>query len=295
MSARMSTLDHFESAFRSASKDTFTWAPPIIRKILVVTDLDAEASAQLQARLEQFLAGVLAHSQAADVEPQWRLVIGQDYALVSELHRLVEDWAPDLICTYRNLHSSAWSFEFSLGEFVHVLSQATSVPILITPHPKQSNTATHAMRNTDVVMAMTDHLTGSEQLVNFAAAMTQTKGKLWLTHVEDEIAYTRLMEAISKIPQIETDIARELIRDKLLKQPTDYVEACRTVISTHRPGLEVRPLIVMGHHLSTYRQLVRDHEVDLLVMNTKDEDQLAMHGMAYPIAVEIRDIPLLLL
>lgn len=291
----MSTLDHFESAFRSASKDTFTWAPPIIRKILVVTDLDAEASTLFQARLEQFLAGMLAHSQAAGVTPQWRLIAGDDYALVSELHRLVEDWAPDLLCTYRNLHSSAWSFEFSLGEYVDVLTQATNVPILITPHPRQTKAAEHALRNTDVVMAMTDHLTGSERLVNFAAAMTQANGKLWLTHVEDELAYSRLMETISKIPQIETDLARTLIRGKLLQQPTDYVETCRAVIATQRAQLDVRPLIVMGHHLSTYKQLVHDHEVDLLVMNTKDDDQLAMHGMAYPIAVEIREIPLLLL
>ena len=30
-------------------------------------------------------------------------------------------------------------------------------------------------------------------------------------------------------------------------------------------------------------------------MNTKDDDQLAMHGLAYPLAVELRDIPLLML
>lgn len=30
-------------------------------------------------------------------------------------------------------------------------------------------------------------------------------------------------------------------------------------------------------------------------MNTKDEDQLAMHGLAYPLAVELREIPLLML
>ncbi len=34
----------------------------------------------------------------------------------------------------------------------------------------------------------------------------------------------------------------------------------------------------------------------LLKKNTsKDEDQQAMHGLAYPIAVEFRDIPLLML
>ncbi|WP_146155637.1 hypothetical protein [Enhygromyxa salina] len=291
----MSTLDHFESAFRSASKDSFTWAPPLIRKILVVTDLDAPGSAEFEAQIEPLLTGVLAHTVAAGVSPERRVVNGSDYTRVDELHQLVQDWGPDLLCTYRNLHSSAWSFKFSLGEFIDVLTQATSVPVLITPHPQQAQTAAHALRNTDVVMAMTDHLTGSERLVNFAAAVTQPEGKLWLSHVEPEIAYERILDAIAKIPQINTDTARNLIRDKLLQQPTDYVEACRQVIAEHRPALEVKPLVVMGHHLETYRQLIRDHEVDLLVMNTKDEDQLAMHGMAYPIAVEIREIPLLLL
>ena len=34
---------------------------------------------------------------------------------------------------------------------------------------------------------------------------------------------------------------------------------------------------------------------DLLVMNTKDDEQMAMHGLAYPLAIEVRSIPLLLL
>ena len=38
-----------------------------------------------------------------------------------------------------------------------------------------------------------------------------------------------------------------------------------------------------------------EDEVDLLVLNTKDDDQLAMHGLAYPLAIELREIPLLLL
>ena len=294
MAAAMTILDHFESAFRSASKDTFEWSPPILRKILVVTDLDADGAAAFEARVGPLLASVRAQGRG-ETTPA-RLVRGDEYASVSELLALVEGWGPDLICTYRQLHSSAATFEYSLGEYIHVLTQATSVPVLLAPNPKQrQKTADHALVNTDVVMAMTDHLTGSERLVNFAAAVTQDAGKLWLSHVEDELAYDRIMDAIGKIPQIETDVARELIRDKLLQQPTDYVEACRAVIAKHRPELEVKALVTMGHHLSTYRQLIRDHEVDLLVMNTKDEDQLAMHGMAYPIAVEIREVPLLLL
>ena len=51
----------------------------------------------------------------------------------------------------------------------------------------------------------------------------------------------------------------------------------------------------MGHRLSEYRRLIEAHAVDLLIMNTKDDDQLAMHGMVYPLTVCLRDIPLLML
>jgi hypothetical protein len=41
--------------------------------------------------------------------------------------------------------------------------------------------------------------------------------------------------------------------------------------------------------------LITQHHIDLLVFNTKDDDQLAMHGLAYPLAIELRQIPLLML
>ena len=52
---------------------------------------------------------------------------------------------------------------------------------------------------------------------------------------------------------------------------------------------------MFGHHLAEYKRLIEQQEVDLLVLNTKDENQLAMHGMAYALAVELRQIPLLML
>ena len=51
----------------------------------------------------------------------------------------------------------------------------------------------------------------------------------------------------------------------------------------------------MGRRIEEYTRLIEEHEVDLLVMHVKDEDQLAMHGLSYPLAVELRQIPLLML
>ena len=57
----------------------------------------------------------------------------------------------------------------------------------------------------------------------------------------------------------------------------------------------IEDIIDFGHHISEYKKLILDHKIDLLIMNAKDEDQLAMHGMVYPLAIESRQIPLLML
>ena len=59
--------------------------------------------------------------------------------------------------------------------------------------------------------------------------------------------------------------------------------------------MSVQPVITQGHRLATFRRLVQEHEIDLLVLHTKDKEQQAMHGMAYSLAVELRHVGLLLL
>ncbi|MFP6649348.1 MAG: hypothetical protein VB817_07795, partial [Pirellulaceae bacterium] len=116
---------------------------------------------------------------------------------------------------------------------------------------------------------------------------------------------------------------------QLLKEPADYILSCQQALEQrpdhsirgqqHTKGsqaleraetgvpdgkqggkppartLQVESVIMLGHLLEDYKRLIARHEIDLLVLNTKDEDQLAMHGLAYPLAIEMREIPLLLL
>jgi hypothetical protein len=166
---------------------------------------------------------------------------------------------------------------------------------MLLPHPEAERSAKHAMENTDRVMAIADHLTGDHRLVNYAVRFTENGGTLWLTHVEDEATFGLYMEVISKIPTIDTDDAREAVREQLLKEPHDYIDGCVEVLRKAGTRLRVEHLVVFGHHLSEYKRLIEQHEVDLLVLNTKNEDQLAMHGIAYALAVELRQIPLLML
>jgi hypothetical protein len=144
-------------------------------------------------------------------------------------------------------------------------------------------------------MAISDHLTDDHRLVNHALRFTENGGTLWLTHVEDKATLGRYMEVISKIPTIETDDAREALREQLLKEPQDYIAGCVEVVRAAGTHVTVEGLVLFGSRLAEYKRLIEQHTVDLLVLNTKDQDQLAMHGIAYALAVELRQIPLLML
>ncbi len=286
----MTGVDQFESMFRSASREVLRHERVKIDSVLVVTDRDEEQARLFGDQIRQFLRVV-----SADEKVHWRDVNGAEFQTAGELLAIVESAAPDIICTYRNLHSSAWRWPYSLGAHVDLLTQHTDVPVMLLPHPEAERSAKHVMENSDRVMAIADHMTGDHRLVNYAVRFTENGGTLWLTHVEDEATLGRYMEVISKIPTIDTDQARETVRERLLKEPQDYIDNCVEVLQAAGTQVKVEHLVVFGHHLFEYKRLIEQHEVDLLVLNTKDENQLAMHGMAYALAVELRQIPILML
>lgn len=286
----MTNVDQFESMFRSASREVFRYERVDIESVLVVADRGREEAGAFGNKIRDFLTVI-----SAEKNIRWRDVSGSEFQTAGELLALIEAAAPDLICTYRNLHSGAWRWPYSLGTHVDLLTQHTHVPVMLLPHPEAERSAEHALKNTNAVMAITDHLTGDDRLVNYALRFAESGGTVWLTHVEDDATFGRYIEAISKIPTIDTDEARTALREQLLKQPRDYIVGCVDVLRAAGTHVTVEGLAMFGHHLSEYKRLIKQHAVDLLVLNTKNEDQLAMHGMAYALAVELRQIPLLML
>lgn len=285
----MTKVDLFESVFRSADKPAFERAPVSVARAMLVTDLGADDSAALLARAREFLAAI------DGVSTQWSMVGDGDFASVGDLLERVEALKPELIVTYRHLQSNAWQWPFSLGEYLDVLTQATQVPVVVLPHPDASHALPHSVRDTDNVMAITDHLAGDSEIINFALDFTGAGGTCWLTHVESGPAFERMMDVISKIPEIDTETARQEIADRLLREPRDFIDRAREAIEAERNDVRIEAVTVMGRRLDEYRHLIETHAIDLLVLHTKDADQLAMHGMAYPLAVEMRQIPLLML
>lgn len=281
-------VDQFESVFRSADKEPYQYERIDPDRILVVTDLAGDPAAAFMAAARRLLATL-------GDGPNWSTLGNDDYTGVESLLAKVRAAEPDLIVTYRCLRSDSWKWPYTLGEHLDVLTQIIECPVVVAPHPEAGRASAHAMENTDSVMAITDHLTGDHRLINFAARLTQARGTLFLAHIEDERAFEHAINTISKIDSIETDPAREAIQHQLLKEPADYIKSCRAVLKEHDLSISLDAHVGMGYRIAEYRRLITEHEVDLLVMNTRDDDQLAMHGLAYPLAIGLRETPLLLL
>lgn len=286
----MTNVDQFESAFRAAAKPVFHHRGLELERVLVVTDLDPAEANAFGERVRSFLT----HASGAD-EATYNTIAGVEARSTGALLQLIEDASPSLVCAYRNLYSDGWRWPHSLGEALDLLTQTTEAPVLVLPHPKAGREAEHALQNTNRVMAVTDHLAGDDRLVNWAVAMTQPGGRLILSHVEDSRVFERYTDVIGKIPSIDTDNAKARIEAQLLKEPRDYIDSVREQLAADKVEIEVESVVMLGHQLSDYRRLIDEHEIDMLVLNTRDAEQLAMHGLAYPIAVEMRNIPLLML
>jgi nucleotide-binding universal stress UspA family protein len=284
----MTKVDQFESVFRAAAKTPFLYEPVDVASVLVVSDQSEPEAVAFSERVRSFLS-VLDRGENI----RWSAAHGGQFDDVPQLLDLVEEERPGLICTYRHLHSESWRWPYTLGEYIDVLTQATSTPVLVLPHPRRP--PGRAIEDTDVVVAMTDKLVGDDRLVNWAARFTDEGGRLVLSNVEDDTTFERFMEVVGRIPSIDTDDARARIQERLGRDAEDYIGSCAQALSRAGLPFSVEEVVARGRHLSEYRRIVEDHDADLLVMNTKDEDQLAMHGLAYPLAIEVRSIPLLLL
>lgn len=284
----MTNIDQFESVFRSADKPVFELQPMAFDRVLVVTDVDKEASAPFVDEAKTLLS-----ETATKHSPDWRLLPNDEFASVPELIEQIERLEPDLLCTYRNLKNPSIDFPYSLGTYLDVMTQATSVPVLVLPRPE--NETRKVPDNTDSVMVITDHLTGDDRIVSVAVNLTEPGGTVLLSHVEDERQLKKYLATISKIPSLNTATAEQSLRDQLMKEPQDYVDSVRKLLQKTEIDIQIECVVQLGNQLEDYRRLIGEHKVDLLVINTKDEDQLAMHGVAYPLTVELRSVPMLLL
>ena len=286
----MTRIDQFESVFKSADKPVFRYEPFAVGSALALTDLDGDGAESFSSLVRKYL-----DASGEEGMPPLQVVRGDEFGSIEECLKIIDRDKPELICTYRGLHSDCWRWGHSLGSYVEVLTQTVNIPVLVFPHPGSAAALSADEDDCSRVMAMTDHLAGDSRLVNAALFFTPASGTLHLSNIEDEQVFERYMAAIEKIPSVDSAAVRENLLFRILKEAQDYIQSCRAVVAEQGLEVEIIEAVDLGMHVEDYRQLVVAGEIDLLVMNTREVDQLAMHGLAYTLAVELCDIPLLLL
>ena len=286
----MTRIDQFESVFKSADKPVFRYEPFAVGSALALTDLDGDGAESFSSLVRKYL-----DASGEEGMPPLQVVRGDEFGSIEECLKIIDRDKPELICTYRGLHSDCWRWGHSLGSYVEVLTQTVNIPVLVFPHPGSAAALSADEDDCSRVMAMTDHLAGDSRLVNAALFFTPASGTLHLSNIEDEQVFERYMTAIEKIPSVDSAEVRENLLFRILKEARDYIQSCREVVAAQGIEVEISETVDLGMHVEDYRQLVVAGEIDLLVMNTREVDQLAMHGLAYTLAVELSDIPLLLL
>ena len=286
----MSTVDQFESVFKAAAKTTYMHETPSLGKVLLVTDMDESDGALYLNSVRQYFEKTLLPD-----ETNWEVLSKNEFQTVKDLLGKVEEHRPDILITYRNLRSESWRWPYSLGEHLDVLTQVTTTPVLVLPHPDRDDASEFLSKSPENVMAVSGHMCGEGTLIKYASAFTPKGGKLLLSHIEDKVTLDRYLDAIEKIPDIDSEVARETLLARLLNDAKDFSESAREGLKHAGLDISVECMAQLGSRLEDYRKLIEEGQVDLLVMHAKEDDQLAMHGMAHPLAVELRSVPVLLL
>ncbi len=286
----MSTVDQFESVFKAAAKTTYMHETPSLGKVLLVTDMEESDGALYLNSVRQYFEKTLLPD-----ETKWEVLSKNEFQTVKDLLGKVEEHRPDILITYRNLRSESWRWPYSLGEHLDVLTQVTTTPVLVLPHPDRDDASEFLSKTPENVMAVSGHMCGEGTLIKYASAFTPKGGKLLLSHIEDKVTLDRYLDAIEKIPDIDSEVARETLLARLLNDAKDFSESAREGLKQAGLDISVECMAQLGSRLEDYRKLIEEGQVDLLVMHAKEDDQLAMHGMAHPLAVELRAVPILLL
>lgn len=282
-------IDEFESIFRRAERERFAFADIPLKSVALIADGTGGTAAAERAKDD-----LLRFCPRLETVSEWRFITGDQYQNVGQLLEVLEQKQTDLIVTWRHLQEESLVPQHSLGVYLDVLTQRTSIPVLVLPGTAAAPRP-FGEEDCDRVMVVADHISGDNRLINYAVRMCRNGGNVWLCHVEDDRVFRRYLSAISRIPQIDTSEADRLLGAQLLKDARDFINDCIRVLQQEGPNVSYHTVVQRGHYLRDYRDLVDSHKVDLLVANTKDDDQLAMHGVAYSLSVELTDVAMLLL
>ncbi len=270
MKAYENNLDMFGSVFRRSVKPQYEHAAFKLSKILVVGDAD---------HLESLSAFI---SEYCDERQMFEYNSDFDW---NEFETKVKNDKPDLILIQRQLGIINKGFKFSLGPILESTTQEFNIPVLVLPHEFQN-------LKFETIGIGFDHEIDNSRLINKALMMDKHLVNLELIHVEGEVIYNYYMDAIDKIPAINTAIAEENIKKTILDLSRDFFADVASKIENEKRKATIH--CKFGETVKCYREIVESRKIDLLIFEAEDDTKMAMHSLGHSLTIQFPNVATLL-
>jgi hypothetical protein len=184
----------------------------------------------------------------------------------------------------------AWNRGF--GGLVQSLIQHHATPILVLPN--QLNEV-RVLSDVKTVAAVVDQPLNNHDLVNWASTFCASGATLCLHHIEAEDQFERIMKAIERIPELNTDTARTTLKRGLMQEAQSFLDHCQLTLQQYRPDLTVQHSVEMARVQHGYLNWVTQTQPDLIVLDTLDATKALNRGIADALSLQFTDLPFLLL
>ena len=269
MKAFEGNLDVFESMFNRSVKHHYEFESVKLNSLMIIADSDHLNS------LDDFGSKYCENRMKYEYDSEFKW---------SDLLDSVIEARPDLLLMQRQLgiHSG---MEFSLGPILVSLSQKLDIPVLVLPNEFKDL----EIRN---VLAGFDHQIDNSHLVNHSLILKKDMERLLLVHIEEESVFNYYMDAIAKIPGINTDYARTNIEETILNLAGDFFENVKDNLG--QDNIKVHEYCKLGDVVKEYKEIISQHSIDLMVFEAQDDSKLAMHSLGQSLAIQFPQLATLL-
>ena len=269
MKAFEGNLDVFESMFNRSVKHHYEFQPVKLNSLMIIAESDHLNS------LDEF------GSKYCENRAKYKYT--SDFSW-SDLLNTLEETKPDLLLMQRQLGIPS-GLKFSLGPILISLSQELEIPILILPTDYKG----FEIRN---VLAGFDHQIDNSHLVNHSLILKKEMERLVLVHVEEESVFNYYVDAIAKIPGINTDYARTAIEETILNLAGDFFKNVKDNLNDE--SFKVYEYCKLGDVVNEYKEIISEHSIDLMVFEAQDDSKLAMHSLGQSLAIQFPQLATLL-
>jgi hypothetical protein len=284
-------IDEFESQFIRSTREPFKFHSPEISTVAVVSDSPQSGAAQVLAASTSLLSDTPVLGKASS-KVSWQLIHGELYDSVRALLNIIEDVKPDVIFVERHLKTKIEDRVIGLSNYIDALTQSCITPLVILPECEDSNMA-NVVRPAKEILVDSKQLVGNHNLINWALRFVVPDTKLFLSHIEDDRDFAHYINVISRIPELDTDLAEKAIRGTLLKIPEDFIDRVRSGVEKLSSDISVKGIIRLGHSIADHLDIIQKHKIDLLVVPGASQERRMLSETTYGLAMECREIPIL--